>query len=244
MQYAKNINYLTAIGHAHPQMRTVVHGDYEEIFALMATDMEYPLFWVETPDIATRGDADHIEQQINNAFVIGTQCHPNSKPAELAAKDITHTYIMQCIRRIISDSQAGDIHLDASAIQIDPVNLGADRMIGWRVELPTIKQVCETDEGFARIQHPAFTWDGTTVSEVENTTLDTYDRALTFTVGGAYIDMADIANITIDPLDANTYIYVALTYTGKHHELCASMIITGTDPQNSIPYLYNPYIHG
>ena len=244
MQFAKLINHLTAIGHGHPDMLSVVQGDYEKILSLENGELEYPFYWVETPDIGFGGDSDDMKQESACAIIIGMASDPKDDSARLYVQDATHNWILQIVKQLDQDNRDGKItDINVANIKIEAITINADNAIGWRAEVPILQSVCASDVTIAEIQHPSFTYDAetNTIAETPNTTLSGYARYWRIWKDGLKSTSESTDDIFVDA--DYSRIYIELIYEGKHHELKASMDFEDDEViHSSVPYSHNPFL--
>ena len=236
-------NYLLVLGHGNSKIKTVSHGDYEEILEIESTAIEYPLHWVETPEIGFSGDEDHIQEQFNCAIVIAIAADPKDKNQRIIAESDSHELILDTVKKLIQDHRSGKFtNLDIRSFRADPVQVNTDNGVGWRLEVPVRCSLGALESSIIDIQYPSFHFDPISKSVIENdnTTLDAYERYYKIFKDGneeIYEAPGDV------PIGENyEQIYIELKYVGKHHELVASMYFDDPGAEHhSLPYSNNPF---
>lgn len=246
MQYLQLINYLTAIGHGHPEMKTIVQGDAEKIFEIEKIGIKYPVFWLESPEISFEGDNDNLEQDYNCFLVIGYQVPPTDKRRMKYAEAVTLKWMMQVLKKMNEDQSAGIIDfVDLGRAQTEPVELLSENLVGWRTQFPIRTNFCADTSEIQAFTHPAFEYDGQTftVSATSTPFPDGYEAYFKIWLDG---NPSTIHNevTSVEIVDPFTEAYIELIYYGKGHHTIASIYTVNGKSENytSQPYSLNPYI--
>ena len=242
--------YIRRLGDVHPEIKSVVIGDSEEILSLDRSKIEYPVLWVETPKVDWRF-ADNPLRYYDVAFVVMMNSPTDARNHQRYILDKTLTITEQILAKIRNDADENLIIVDNGSATSNPIlGYGHDHDFGWRTTLrirasmnscaPSClwPDVCPVGS-LAR-----FTWTNNQLGDFTNIVFD--DASLpsdeawvtlwTWQVGDGPI-MEDK-----DPPPPNqgagNYMFVTLTITLGDCVLTASALVyNNIQCGNSVPYL-------
>lgn len=118
MYIKEYIDYLLSVGSSHADIKHSEHGDAAEILEISNMEIEYPIFWIETPDPVLSGDADALSTTYDTAIVVlvdGAEDVMSKKKDNL---DIAHRIMMQILWKLFYDQQG---RIDLARVRMETI---------------------------------------------------------------------------------------------------------------------------
>jgi hypothetical protein len=220
--YASYVHYFRQIAENHKDINDFVVGNSERIISQERQDLEYPVLWLEDPEINFRFQ-DDLKTVFSGSLVILI----NSKPDDWQGQDLIMERTFQIARaivaRMVDDSQADNFfELDASRVQLDPIQTythAADH--GWRIDfsITELSSACLTGCVWKReesIPAVGFNWkiedDLLTLEDLTHPELEYTIEIRSTPAGPILLSPEEFENIDISTLPAEFYIYLSSTY--------------------------------
>lgn len=136
--YADLVAYFENFPASLPAIRKAVVGDDEEIFSQQPLRAQYPMLWVETPEVLFAGDDDNPTTRFQFALVVFT--NENQKTNQQANIELSEMLALleQVYAKVYEDAAAptDTFSLILKNSQAAPVRRwSADNCYGWRLEI-------------------------------------------------------------------------------------------------------------
>ena len=143
--YSEYMAYFRSIADAHPDIKTFVSGDSDRILSMDRSSLEYPVLWVESPDINWNVYEGIVKQAFRGAFVVLKNAQIDYWQQEDFAMDICGKITSDIIKKISEDANEGYITIgDSKGFRSDPIKTYAhDNDHGFRTEVNI-----ETNDGY------------------------------------------------------------------------------------------------
>lgn len=103
MYFKDYINYLLQVGDSLPEINTKAYGDSAEIMNIENMMVNYPLLWIESPDIDISGDQDSFKYMYNGAFVVLINSSTNTIDEKKDNIDQIHRIISKYLKALLDD---------------------------------------------------------------------------------------------------------------------------------------------
>jgi hypothetical protein len=147
--YSEYVDYFRTLAAAHSKLKQFVVGGSERILNRNRTTIEYPILWLEVPEVSmSRGGSETEYSAIfSGAFLVLENAQPDNWEREDADLNNTLNICMQILARMESDADA-----DEWSISLDNINIehkgrwGDDNDWGWRVNFEISMPVGCLDE--------------------------------------------------------------------------------------------------
>jgi hypothetical protein len=251
--------YFEDLATAHPLIKSFFEGNYEEILAAERSTMEYPLLWLESPEVTIPDDEDGFQISFNSAFVILYNSPMDDYLRIKSQMESAYRMAMDVVFKMLSDSNAGNFDFTIKNIALDPVStLNNDNDHGWRCNFSILieSEGCGNSEiwpesfpfgEFARFEltdkdSTKMTFETDAIDDSEDYTINWYVESI---VDGD----KEIENFSgmseLDWFIPKKYeqVYIQLTLNYIDYQKHASMhIIEPVPGMKSVPFIYNPLI--
>lgn len=151
--YASFVSYFRDLVAAHAQLQQFVVGGFERILNRNQSIIQYPIFWLEVPDIGMKrgGSAGSYSSTFQGAFVVLANAQNDDWEREEADLDLCLTICYQILARMQSDADAGEWSFTLDNINIEHKGkFSNDNDWGWRVSFNISMPIddCIDDEAF------------------------------------------------------------------------------------------------
>lgn len=164
---------LRKLGDLHKQIKSVKYGDYNQIIAGQLSKNEYPLLWIESPEVQFIGNNDSMMPRASVSFVILIHSTPDDYIRQSINQDLSYHITNDIIFKLIEISEA-----DIRDVNINYLpHSDADNSQGYRVTMK-IDMDADCDDIDSKYSDtfdgsvPFFTWK-ITASGVECVTQNT-----------------------------------------------------------------------
>jgi hypothetical protein len=254
--------YFQALVHAHAMLNSFFEGNYDDILAAERSTMQYPLLWLESPEVTIPDDEDGFNLQFNSAFVILFNSPTDDLIRTKTQMEIAFRISLDVLFRLLEDSGSDVFDFTIKNITMDPVStLNNDNDHGWRVQF----SIFATPEGcgnnnvwsesypfteFARFE---LTDHDSTQMTFETESIDDGEQLYVISWYVMHVIAGEITTETYGeeseiavPLGKNwqqSYVELKLDY-GDYQKYASMYIlaqpIVGT---KSVPFQYNPIIY-
>lgn len=248
--YAELTTYLERLGTLHPLVKQVVIGDSEQILSLDRNILQYPVLWIETPDVDWSFD-DNPNRYYNLSFVVLINAQVDTWQHQQYILHKTLQITEQLLAKMRDDADANLIQLRKGTAKSSPIlGYGHDHDYGWRTSLRVRAYMdsCASDCLWQDVcpvgAMPRFTWTNNILGDFtdiifQDASLPADESWLT-----SWSWQVDEGPVTIDkdPPPPNqgpgNYMFVTLTITLGDCVLTASALLFA-DQQcgTSVPYL-------
>lgn len=170
-------NYMEVLATENKHIRKFFYGDYDDILGAERVKMEYPLLWMESPEVDP-ADEDHFSLVFSFAWLVLLNSPIDDKQRNLYNSEKAFRIALGIIARMVNDDEDGIINFDIDDVQLMEVRraAGNNNETGWRVEMKILSNIAicynENDwegnlpEGIV----PRFTWviDGKVITLSNN----------------------------------------------------------------------------
>lgn len=129
------IHYFSEIQQAHKGLKAFVYGDSEKIGEGLANAPDFPLLWLETPELSTSGDfRDTGQLMLNVAFELLAQCDKDHFEEEQHHLDELLRIVFDIIARLNEDTDRLNFQILGN-VRFTPFadNYGV-HCVGWSIE--------------------------------------------------------------------------------------------------------------
>jgi len=251
MTYLDHIDYLTQLGHAHKQIKSVVIGDFQDIADKERAEIQYPCLWIESPESQFVGDNDAFEEQKSGAFVVLQNGDPKDEDKRKYNLEQTYRIARSIALRMIRDYSYLRYTIKNKRLSmIESIYNDYDQ--GWRFTFDQIASLqslecynsAEWDETVSPISRISFTLTLTTTTAT--VVVDPLPAGFTAvwklkvnntTVNPGSYEATKVFNITSGD---NVFIELEATSSGGHVRK-ASVFESIPGVYKSIPFSYNKY---
>lgn len=134
--YSDYIAYFRDLAAAHSKLKQFVVGGSERILNRNRTTIEYPIFWLEVPEVSmSRGGSETEYSTIfSGAFLVLENAQPDNWEREDADLNNTLNICLQILDRIERDADGAQWSINLEAVVLEHKGRwGDDNDWGWRV---------------------------------------------------------------------------------------------------------------
>jgi hypothetical protein len=236
--------YFRRLGAAHPGIQQVVIGDSEEVLSVDRSTLNYPLLWLETPDV--NWIMRTMQREYSIAFVVLMNAQTDNWQRQRHILDRSLQLTESLLARIAEDASRTWFSMAGNA-KSDPImGYGHDHDYGWRttmtIEVPM--NACADCALAPTSGWASFTWENTTPGNFNGMLFaDESDLGeLTWaTTWRTQIDGGTIQSSSSPPptnLGTGSYLKVWKTMTSGSITRIASAFIEASERCGaSVPYL-------
>lgn len=251
--YADFVAYFRHLAAANKKLKDFVVGNSERILNRTTTDIAYPCFWLEDPEITFERD-DDTGIYFDAAFVVLINSPAGDWMAEDYNLEACFQVAKEVINRMRSDSQEGVFEIEGQIVLDRVHTLTTDNDWGWRanfrlrIDASNCPDACQWDAACPAGALAAFSYTNSTpgsflgLSITNETQPDEHgwDYLWRWKKDGSDEQSSLDKNLEISEL--GQWLYLRLTATGP--DGCvrdASAFISSADNcGRSVPYCYNP----
>lgn len=127
--------YFHGLQESHAELKYFVAGDSHKITTVDRSSVEYPLLWMETPEVDWTL-SDKYQRVYRVAFIVLGNVPPDNWRRERLVKSLLLDIVSTLLRWIQQDKEAGLLDYESLSARSQPVfPWGHDNEIGWRTEL-------------------------------------------------------------------------------------------------------------
>jgi hypothetical protein len=189
--------YFRLIGTAHPGIQQVVIGDSEEVLSVDRSTLNYPLLWLETPDVTW--SLRNMQREYSIAFVVLVNAQTDNWQRQRYILNQSLQITESLLARMAEDANVGQLFSAITSAQSDPIlGYGHDHDFGWRttlrMEVPM--NACADCALPATLGWAYFTWENASPGNFNVMTLADESRLDELTWATAWSWQVDGAEIT------------------------------------------------
>ena len=256
MIYSESIrDLIERITIEHKELKQFYCGDYKKILGAQRNNVDYPLLWLEPPEITFPNDEDSIVEEYSLVFVILINSKLDDDERIRYNKTYTERIAKEIIMRLMCSQEIEGMDLIMQRTSMYPLdNIDSDNDQGWRVETAVrpISSGYRWKDSFNDIfpanTKAAFSWtvteaDGTYTVSIENqvtpalSDFDSYQ--FKFISDGEIELISDNENPTFTTQKKDFYIDLQITIKGNTR--MASGHTLAATSGHSFPFIYNPF---
>jgi len=131
-------NYIEQLTAEHKKIKQFYYADYDDIIGSERANIEYPLLWMESPDVRPR-NADHFNVEYSFSFLVLMAAPVDEKQMQLDNSIETFDIAMSILSRIQYDEEESNT-LEFEIDDVDMHEVGAaavgnNNETGWRVSM-------------------------------------------------------------------------------------------------------------
>lgn len=129
------VEYFQGLVDWHPQLATFSYGDSELIQANERARTEYPLLWLETPDITYK--IEEFEKHYQCFFVLLKNTKSDDWDEQHQEQHNLSIILDHLLQKIHDDHRAGELLANMKSLKAEPVfpSFGTDYCVGWRITI-------------------------------------------------------------------------------------------------------------
>jgi len=128
-------SYFRSLATSHVDINGFVFGPLRRIMDQQRSVAEYPLMFLELPDVELTIDGDTYQRGYKGALLILQNAEHEDIAAQDAAYLLTETIIVQVLAKLLQDHQSRLIFLNIETLNIEAVSsLHTNIEHGWRLE--------------------------------------------------------------------------------------------------------------
>lgn len=133
--YADFINYFQLLASGHQDIVDFQYGDSEKILTSEVSNMSFPTFWLETPDVRLSDRNADPHMVFSSSFVIMDSCPADEWTEQMTKFDKTYRLAQDFVLKILKDSDSLEFNFDRDQVEMYPIfNKQSSPVVGWRVE--------------------------------------------------------------------------------------------------------------
>lgn len=134
--YSEYMAYFRSLYEANPDIKDFVSGDSNRILSQDRSKLDYPVLWVESPEINWAFQNGVFKQIFQGAFVVLKNAQSEYWQQEDFAMDQTAKITAELIKQMRNDAENGIISMDSTRFNSNPIlTYGHDNDHGWRTEV-------------------------------------------------------------------------------------------------------------
>lgn len=136
--YPTWISYHKNLSTQHVLVQDFVYGGSARILSRQNSIIEYPMTWLEVPDIVPMSGNEDLQLKFTTGLMILQNARQDFEDED-AAMQLTYEIAMSYIQRLMEDNEAGNINFDprSMVMQAKPPFSG-DNDFGWHLEYDLI----------------------------------------------------------------------------------------------------------
>ena len=144
------INYFRGLATSHVDIASFAHGNSERILHRTRSDINYPVLWLETPDVFPR-EAGQLVSDFRGTLLILTHAQEGDWEKEDEEMHNMLAIVYDLVNKIMADADDGLLQSFALQGPIEPKGRwGTDNDWGWRFSFTISVPVdCLDEEKFA-----------------------------------------------------------------------------------------------
>lgn len=219
--YASYVHYFRQLADNHKDIKDFVVGNSERILSQERQDLEYPVMWLEDPEINFRFE-DDLKTVFSGSLIILINAKPGDWQGQDHVMERTFQIARAIVARMVTDSQGEDFfELDASRVQLDPIATYTHANDhGWRIDfsITELSSSCLPGCAWKRegsIPAVGFTWkiedDTLSLEDLTNDELEYTLEIRATPKGPLLLSPGSFVEIDISGLPAEFYIYLSST---------------------------------
>ena len=134
--YSEYMAYFRDLADANPDINGFVSGDSLRILSQDRSSLEYPVLWVESPQVNWVFQNGLLKQVFQGAFVVLQNAELEHWQQEDFVMDKCCKITSDLIRKVKLDAEAGLFYLELNQFGSNPIQTyGHDNDHGWRTEI-------------------------------------------------------------------------------------------------------------
>jgi len=241
--------YFRQLAANHVGIKDVVIGDSEEVLSVDRSRLNYPLLWLETPDVNWNLRSP-MRREYSIAFVVLINAQTDNWKLQRYILHQTLEITQSLLARISEDASMGWFKIPANA-KSDPIlGYGHDHDYGWRTSfsIETPMNACADCQLLSPGAWAFFTWQNNTPGGFTNLIIqDESDLGeLTWTTTWRWqIDAGTVqtsSNLPPENLGSGAYIIIWKTMvSGSITRIASAFIVAEERCGASVPYLIEQY---
>lgn len=130
--------YFSKLAATHGSIKQFFYGDFDDIIEAERNNIDYPLMWLESPEINLIDD-DELNQRYDFSFLILMAAPLDDKERNMNNQFDTYNIMEGIIRKLVIDAEADVINMDKSieGMVLQPVirAIGNNNETGWRLSM-------------------------------------------------------------------------------------------------------------
>jgi hypothetical protein len=132
--YNSYIDYFRSLATSHTEINDFVYGGSERILNRERIDLDYPVLWLELPDIVPfSGESDLRLRFVTGLMVL--QATPQDFEQEDDAMNKTYQIALGILQKLMTDAEAGLFDFDVRSAVLQPrPPFSGDNDHGWHIE--------------------------------------------------------------------------------------------------------------